>query len=221
MLQTLSEKTKFTMVELLVVMAIISILAQLLLPALNQAVESARTAGCANNCKQITMSTFFYADDNHDFLPAGIMKGATSDRYWHQGLRPYLSNDKSVFKCPTFTQRISTWATDYGWNYKGRNNDGLGYIIGLGPALECGGCAQLSAVANPTKFIVDGDARDRPTARDVDQPIGFLGYPIQDFVPDLHNGGLNIGCADGHAEYQKNVLLLLPDTLPRWSRYNR
>ncbi len=58
----------FTLVELLVVMAIMSILAGLLLPALSNTIESAREMACKSNLRQVGVATIIYAEDNHGWL---------------------------------------------------------------------------------------------------------------------------------------------------------
>ena len=56
------KKMGFTLVELLVVIAIIGVLVALLLPAISRARESARSASCQNNLRQIGIGLHIFAD---------------------------------------------------------------------------------------------------------------------------------------------------------------
>jgi prepilin-type processing-associated H-X9-DG protein/prepilin-type N-terminal cleavage/methylation domain-containing protein len=91
-----------TLIELLVVIAIIGILVALLLPAVQQARESARSSKCKNNLKQIGLALHMY-QDSHKVFPPGFLWENTNgfplgigDRQsgtgwsWGSMLLPYL-----------------------------------------------------------------------------------------------------------------------------------
>ena len=61
-------KKRFTLIELLIVIAIIAILASMLLPALNKARESARKTQCIGNLKQLGQASLLYILDNNDWM---------------------------------------------------------------------------------------------------------------------------------------------------------
>jgi prepilin-type N-terminal cleavage/methylation domain-containing protein/prepilin-type processing-associated H-X9-DG protein len=59
----------FSLIELLVVVAVISIMAALLLPALSKSKEQARGAVCRSNMKQLALAFLMYAEDNEETFP--------------------------------------------------------------------------------------------------------------------------------------------------------
>ena len=66
----MKQRKLFTLIELLIVIAILAILAGLLLPALNSARKTAKSAACKNNLKQLGLAFFQYEQESGR-LPAG------------------------------------------------------------------------------------------------------------------------------------------------------
>ncbi|HUC83947.1 MAG TPA: type II secretion system protein [Candidatus Acidoferrales bacterium] len=109
----------FTLLELLVVLAIIGIIAALLLPVLNAAKSSAKTAGCLSNLRQLSLGWKIYADENSGVLAVNIplpgnkpawISGdfaepgqSTNQSLILQGLIfPYVRNT-AIYRCPADT----------------------------------------------------------------------------------------------------------------------
>ena len=63
-------RKKFTLIELLIVIAVIAILLALLLPALQSAKQKVYTASCVNSMRQIGQAIYLYINDNNDYPPA-------------------------------------------------------------------------------------------------------------------------------------------------------
>ena len=93
---------KFSLIEILVVVAIVGILASLLLPALGKSRKTARKAICVNNNKQIVSSLFMYTDDNNQYFPTNYTTGDSENIGWTDRIFPYLNriNFKAIFRNP-------------------------------------------------------------------------------------------------------------------------
>lgn len=135
-----TEINAFTLVEMLVVIAVIAILASLLLPALVKARKTAMQTTCLNNQKQCYSGIICYADDNNSYLPMTNSTLTTMD--------PFTS---SMF---TGSPNMHNWH-----NYKyggGQPTRGLGVLIQYGYLPNHGpDCSESKNIASFSIFCSD------------------------------------------------------------------
>ncbi|MDD2708157.1 MAG: hypothetical protein PHV34_09120 [Verrucomicrobiae bacterium] len=207
----------FTLIELLTIVALISILMLLLSPALRSARDKARQINCLSNLKQLYGAAIQYSQDNEGcILP--YLNNAGYD--WSSILSkvppgnvvylPPITTSKKcrqVFHCPSEPshstadrngQAISwTPATDYGMNKRVSWGIYDGWGLNEQPR-------SLSDVWDPSRHFMFCDS-----AWYFLDPGTFLVY-----VDYRHSGGLNLIFFDGHGEWLQEPLPASSDTFP-------
>jgi len=180
----------FTLIELLIVIAIIAALASLLLPVLCSAQERGRRTDCVNNLRQVGLAVRLYAEDNADTLPVLPIPNPYPNgvgAYYKQLVKGYLgltgpaSPSEKVFICPSdgvICGQIGHAFTSYTFN---------GYEVGPGDIERITG-QRLSSIKNASKAVLAGE-----------WPAFFGGSwhpPVNQDYPNARNV---LSFIDGHA----------------------
>ncbi|WP_437206967.1 DUF1559 family PulG-like putative transporter [Planctomicrobium sp. SH664] len=106
------QQAGFTLIELLVVIAIIGVLVALLLPAVQQARESARRSQCKNNLKQIGLALHNYYDAHNSLPPSAIQDRRVNTAEaglwaWTAMILPYVDQAPMYNLLKVGDQRVS------------------------------------------------------------------------------------------------------------------
>jgi prepilin-type N-terminal cleavage/methylation domain-containing protein len=98
----------FTLIELLIVIAVIAILAALLLPTLARAKENSRRCVCKSNMHQISLAMLIYANDNKQFFPPR-WDGTDNHASWLSALCYTYLNAAAQFQPKNLTCPDRNW----------------------------------------------------------------------------------------------------------------
>jgi type II secretory pathway pseudopilin PulG len=101
------------LLEVLVVIAIITILMSMLLVALRRARTTAQTVTCLSNLRQITTGLRMFAQENGNRFPS-----PGEDASWEACIQRYVSNPK-VFECPADEELAPSAGSSYDWRDTG------------------------------------------------------------------------------------------------------
>lgn len=190
----------FTLVELLIVIAIIAMLASMLLPALKRARESGKAISCMNNQKQNCMASNMYAGENGGILiifDSDVSKCITWNKYLYDN--GYMKV-KSAFLCPShppdrFMDNYWTWC--YGFRDWRIANP---YIFAIGTIYFL----RMHNINTPTTFYLHGDSSYpvdysyTPAALHQSHVLTPYANSTTGSVHTRHAGRANLSFIDGH-----------------------
>ena len=158
-----NHRNAFTLIELLIVIAIIALLAAILFPVFNRARENARRASCQSNLKQIGLGIMQYTQDYDERYPmmySNTPGGTLAVPSWRQTIQPYI-NSAQVFRCPSNTQNttVDDAARD---SYPAINRSYSGNIRVFSYRQTWSDPAPitLSFIAKPAQKIMVGERKD-------------------------------------------------------------
>jgi prepilin-type N-terminal cleavage/methylation domain-containing protein/prepilin-type processing-associated H-X9-DG protein len=201
-------KRAFTLVELMVVIAIVGMLVGLLIPAVQASRATARRTQCANNLRQIGLGIHMFANSNHGRFPETIHSNVYGQpsKSWVYTLAPHMENVDNVRVCPD-DPNGEKWLEKKGTSYV------INEFVSV-PSPEA--VLYLHKMLETSKTIVvfeGGDKRDPDdehvhcatwyTALKVSKGIDFVWafMTSKEFKPDRHMGETaNYLYADGHVE---------------------
>jgi prepilin-type N-terminal cleavage/methylation domain-containing protein/prepilin-type processing-associated H-X9-DG protein len=108
----------FTLVEVLVVVAIIAVLAGVVVPVSLSMVAKGREAACLSNMRSIGVGLQGYLQDHNQMLPTlalGRSDKNSAEPVLETVLLPYVGSE-DVFQCPADKEQFAKTGSSYNWN---------------------------------------------------------------------------------------------------------
>jgi len=213
----------FSLVELLVCIAIIAILLAILLPVLSSARHEGRRAACLAALGQWSATFQVYLNDNHGRQPPRGDTQITPTKGTPQLWWELLANGRDVSRqllCPEATEdcngvplsAFDAWGPDAFWNPGGSvrgpffGSYGFNAWLYCDPASAMPGAIHLPSKDSASIPLIFDCARMEIYTFDTDAPLRFKSPAtgssgwMQLVALERHRGGPNVTFVDGHAE---------------------
>ena len=183
-------------------MAIISILASMLLPALGKAKEKAITIACVSNLRQLGFAMQMYGDDSNDKLPVSsanitIAGQGVYGTSWALAVQPYFQNT-NVIRCAALSSQY--------------NHSGYSYFMGseafsVSPPPNTNmvqpASVVLRSINSPSMYVLSGDCNYASDPTNADLNNDDVDTSFGQTSP-IHNNRVNILFADWHVKNYKS-----------------
>jgi len=202
----------FTMIELLVVVAVIAILMGMLLPALNKARAKARQISCVSNLKQVQQCLLFYVSDYGESLPPFREYEDGKDGWYHAVYFHYMKIKKNHSKgtiahCPEIVMEQRTWGFSSGFFVVSTNRTGFIGYQNDSLWLTYTGSGSMFKPAGYVEPLNSGRIKSPSTASSFsDGKGGHTAYAYTQTFDARHLGGANFAFFDGHVAFLKPLL---------------
>ena len=220
-------KGAFTLIELLIVIAIIAILAAILFPVFARARENARRTSCSSNLKQLGLGVMQYIQDydetypfNWDYDGGGSITNPELEG-WRYYMQPYVKSVQ-IFQCPSSAPPSGTTTANikittpsatgisvaFRYNYAANANIIRKQTFTATPAVPL----KISAMQRPSEMLLIADSlhnnldSDIWTVVNASKPVVNVSAATDagsSIEPESarHLGGSNIVFADGHVKW--------------------
>lgn len=193
----MNKKNKgFTLIELLVCITIIAILAAMLLPSLSKAKETAKRISCENNLKQLSLSTFMYADDNEGYYPI-----RSSTNKWTTVLQDGYK-DLKILICPDDVPNPATFGGSTPADNAPRSYIFNGFNDYFSGTKQTNSLPE-TAIGEPTDTVIFGE---KEGALPTNGHFWMDSYDYDDLIQidqNRHNNGSNYAFADSSVRFMR------------------